>query len=141
MCLFLYSSVDKAKVESLFVDVRDKEADEQAFLGVYSGSDGLDKVRRKRVLISSDYRTALKKKSIFDVYFELNQSHWITEQVPCVAFRRFTTKTLQELAQKYENGLVYKSAPVVKKKKPEPKSSYYDEYELDEEEELRLKHL
>jgi hypothetical protein len=38
---------------------------------------------RKRVLISSDYRTALKEKYIFDVYFELNQSRWITESVQC----------------------------------------------------------
>ena len=43
---------------------------EAAYLAVYSG-DPLDKVKRKRVLISSDFRTALKYKNIFDVYFEL----------------------------------------------------------------------
>ena len=53
---------------------------EAAYLAVYSG-DPLDKVKRKRVLISSDFRTALKYKNIFDVYFELNQSHWVTESV------------------------------------------------------------
>lgn len=53
---------------------------EAAYLAVYSG-DPLDKVKRKRVLISSDFRTALKYKNIFDVYFELNQSHWVTDSV------------------------------------------------------------
>jgi len=39
------------------------------FLGLYS-EDKI--VRRKRVLISSDYRTAFKNKLIFDVYSDLN---------------------------------------------------------------------
>jgi hypothetical protein len=63
----------------LFVDTKESEM-EAAYLAVYSG-DPLDKVKRKRVLISSDFRTALKYKNIFDVYFELNQSHWVTDSV------------------------------------------------------------
>ena len=77
---FLSSSVEKHKIESLFVDLRELEKEqEQPYLGLYSSNDPNDKVRRKRVLISSDYSTAFKVKKIFSVYFELNQSRWLTE--------------------------------------------------------------
>lgn len=62
--------LDKSKIEQIFVDIKEKELDD-AFLGVYA-ADPNDKVRRKRVLISSDFRTALRKKYIYDVFVELN---------------------------------------------------------------------
>lgn len=83
---------------------------------MYSG-DQIEKVIRKRVLLSSDYRTALKKKSIFEVYFELNQSHWVTDANQCLKHRKLIQKTLQDLATKYENGVVYKAPPKREKKK------------------------
>lgn len=43
---------------------------------------------------------------------------------------------MQELCQKYENGVVLKQPPVLKKRKSiEPRSAYYAEDDLDEEEE------
>lgn len=54
------------------MDVREDKDLESSFMAVYSGDYQNEKVRRKRVLLSSDYRTAFKKKSIFEVYFELN---------------------------------------------------------------------
>jgi len=104
-------------------------------------SDTFEKVRRKRVLLSSDYRTALKVKQIYDVYFELNQSHWVTEPVLCTSFKRFCNKTLIELQNKYECGVVYKTAPTPKKGiaetvlKRQQKSYYGYDDELDEDEE------
>lgn len=89
------------------------------------GDDG--KVRRKRVLISSDFRSALKKRQIFDVYQELNQSQWIADVKPDLKLKRFLAKQLGELATKYSD-IVYKPAPVIKKKK-----QVEDDYDSDEE--------
>ncbi len=50
-------AVDKAKVELLFADIRDDKDFETT---LYSNEG--DKVKRKRVLLSSDYRSAFKVK-------------------------------------------------------------------------------
>ena len=55
--LFLVRAVDKAKVELLFADIRDDKDFETT---LYSNEG--DKVKRKRVLLSSDYRSAFKVK-------------------------------------------------------------------------------
>lgn len=92
LSLFLNYSVEKSKIEQLFVEHHDKEGKDVGVdntLYLYSSSDPNEKVRRKRVLISSDYRTALKKKYIFDVYFELNQSNWVTESTQCIKMKKF----------------------------------------------------
>ena len=67
-----------------------------------------EKTIRKRVLLSSDYRTAFKRKSVFDIYFELTRSKWITEQPQYPKIKKFVQTTLKELSQKYDQGVVYK---------------------------------
>lgn len=101
-------------------------------------ADPNDKVRRKRVLISSDFRTAYRKKNIYDVFVELNQSNWVTDQANSNAFKKFYQRMMHELSAKYENGIVYKQPPSVKKRKSiEPRSA--EDCDLDEDEEQRLK--
>jgi hypothetical protein len=81
------NQVEKHKIEQLFVDVRELEQ-ESPYIGLYSSNDPNDKVRRKRVLISSDYSTAYKTKKIFSVFFELNQSRWLTENAKNLKFNK-----------------------------------------------------
>jgi hypothetical protein len=45
---------------------------------MYSSETG-DKVKRKRVLLSSDYRTAFKMKQVSDMFSELENSWFPTE--------------------------------------------------------------
>ena len=48
--------------------------DQQPLIDLHSHGDPNDKVRRKRVLLSSDFRTAYSsKKTVYDAYVELNQ--------------------------------------------------------------------
>lgn len=65
----MFLGLDKQKIELLFSDQR---GDEESFSEV-------DKSIRKRVLLSSDYRTAFKKKLIFEIFYELTRSKWMTE--------------------------------------------------------------
>lgn len=62
----LLSQVDRLKIESLFIDQKDDV--ETQFSGLYYSFEQAGGVRRKRILLSSDYRTAANKKMIFDVY-------------------------------------------------------------------------
>ena len=62
-------------------------------------------------MLSADYKTAQKLKSIYNVFLELNQSHWVTEANPCHKQKKFVTKTLQDLSQKYEAGPVFVKPP------------------------------
>jgi hypothetical protein len=75
---FLNQAVDRKKVEHIFVDLRDEKDVESPFLGMYSNND-IEKVKRKRSLISSDFKTSFRVKKVFNIYFELNQSRWNTE--------------------------------------------------------------
>jgi len=59
------------------------------------------------VLISADYSTAYKVKRIYNVYYELNQSRWLTENTRVPKFSKFITSALQDLVKKYD-GMVYK---------------------------------
>lgn len=64
-------SLDIAKIETIFIDKKEQELDTQnPLFNIHLNTD--EKVRRKRVLISSDFKSAYKVKNIFDVYFELN---------------------------------------------------------------------
>jgi len=60
---------DRTKIESIFIEA--KEAELEAANPLLN-TNTEEKVRRKRVLISSDYKSAYKVQNIFDVYFELN---------------------------------------------------------------------
>ena len=66
--------LDKSRIEAIFVENFEKDQDLclTYSLPMYNSNEGMDKVKRKRVLISSDFRTAYKVNKIFDVYFELN---------------------------------------------------------------------
>jgi hypothetical protein len=66
--------LDKGRIEAIFVEISDKEQDlgTSFMLPMYSNNEVVDKVKRKRVLISSDFKTAYRVSKIFDVYFELN---------------------------------------------------------------------
>lgn len=75
-----------------------------------------EKIKRKRVLISSDFKSAKKSKQILDVFIELNQSRWLTEQVQCQKLKTFLGKTLTDLRNKYES-VVFKEPPKKAKRK------------------------
>jgi hypothetical protein len=76
---------DRAKVESIFIEAKEAELEAANPLLITNTEE---KVRRKRVLISSDYKTAYKVKNIFDVYYELNQSRWCTEKIQNKKFKQ-----------------------------------------------------
>lgn len=104
--------------------------------------DPFDKVRRKRVLISSDYRSAFKRKQIFDVYYELNQSNWVTEANPCLKAKKYYSKVLAELAQKYEHGIVHIKQPAKRDKKKLLKLEKFldnPDNNVDDSDELRMR--
>jgi aminoglycoside phosphotransferase family enzyme len=62
--------LDKARAETIFVDGLLKNEDDHITTVVLHG-DHSDKIR-KRVLISSDYRSAFKVRHMCDLYMELN---------------------------------------------------------------------
>ena len=70
---------------------------------MYSNNDpALDKVRRKRVLVSSDFKTGLRIKRVFNIYFELNQSRWTSENTKQRKFIKFFVKTMIDMQKKYD---------------------------------------
>jgi hypothetical protein len=55
------------------VDQREEKEVESPFLGMYSSNDpAIEKVKRKRVLVSTDFKTAFRIKRVFNVFYELN---------------------------------------------------------------------
>lgn len=66
--------LERARIESLFTEARETEKDLELMQisMLHTTSELMDKVKRKRVLISSDFKSAFKAKHIFDVYAELN---------------------------------------------------------------------
>lgn len=121
-------NADAKKIESLFVDGKDEEKEVTNPLLMMNTDE---KVRRKRVLISSDYKTAFKVKKVFDVYYELNQSHWYTKNYDSKKFKQFIQTNLAELGQRYSNGVIYLAAPV--QKVPKVKKPNEEDEEDDEE--------
>jgi hypothetical protein len=97
---------------------------------MYNTNDVLEKVRRKRVLISSDFKTAYKVTKIFDVYFELNQSRWCTEKSQSNKFKAFIKDNVHKLGQNYSGPPIHHPAPTFSKK---PKIVSLDSEEDEEE--------
>jgi tRNA(Ile)-lysidine synthase TilS/MesJ len=83
---------------------------------MYNTNDVGEKAKRKRVLISSDFKTAYKVSNIFDVYFELNQSRWCTEKSQSKKFKAFIKDNLNKLSQQYNGAPIYHPAPTFSKK-------------------------
>lgn len=125
------NNADTKKIESLFVDGKDEEKET---LNPLLNNNTDEKVKRKRVLISSDYKTAFKVKQVFDVYYELNQSHWYTKQYESKKFKQFIQTNIADLSQRYSNGVIYLAPPV--QKVPKVKK-ITDEDDEDEEEYLQ----
>lgn len=70
---------------------------------MYSKNDpSEDKVRRKRVLVSSDFKTAFRFKRIFNIYYELNQSRWTAENIKHKKFVTFFFNTMNDLQKRYD---------------------------------------
>lgn len=65
-------TLDRGRIDSLFMEQKDiNQEHDMPVLSLHTYQEISDKVR-KRVLISSDYRSAFKVKSILEVYIELN---------------------------------------------------------------------
>lgn len=91
-------SLERVKIEGLFTDVKEKESEYEApSLNLLVSNEAAEKVRRKRVLISSDFRTAYKVKHVLEVYAELNQNRWCTERVKHLRFRRAIADAVADL--------------------------------------------
>ena len=84
LCNFM-PGFDRTKVESILIEAKEAELEAANPLLITNTEE---KVRRKRVLISSDYKTAFKVKNIFDVYYELNQSRWCTDKIQNKKFKQ-----------------------------------------------------
>jgi hypothetical protein len=70
---------------------------------MYSNNDpALEKVKRKRVLVSSDFKTAFRIKRVFNIYFELNQSRWTSESIKHRKFIKFFVNTMIDMQKKYD---------------------------------------
>jgi hypothetical protein len=121
-------NAETKKIESLFVDGKDEDKEISNPL-LINNTD--EKVKRKRVLISSDYKTAFKVKQVFDVYYELNQSHWYTKNYDSKKFKQFIQTNLAELGQRYSNGVIYLAPPV--QKVPKLKKPTEEDEEDDDE--------
>jgi len=65
---------------------------------VYSSDE---KVRRKRVLISADYKTAMKLSDFYKMFFMLQNTKLTAD--PCFKTKKQIKKTVSELQQKYTN--------------------------------------
>jgi len=70
---------------------------------MYASNDpAVEKVKRKRVLVSSDFKTAFRTKRVFNVFYELNQSRWTTENIKHSKFLKFFHNTMTDLQKKYD---------------------------------------
>jgi hypothetical protein len=133
LCSFM-PGFDRTKIESIFIEAKEAELEAANPLLITNTEE---KVRRKRVLISSDYKTAYKVKNIFDVYYELNQSRWCTEKIQNKKFKQATQAAISDLSQRYQIG-VYLQQPA-QKKLIAKKICATESEDYDEEEQVVLK--
>ena len=105
--------LEKSRIEALFVENPEKEQETGLTfsLPMYNSNEVMDKVKRKRVLISSDFKTAFRVNRIFDVFFELNQSRWCTEKTKSKKFTAFIKDNITDLSQRYNVGPIYLAPP------------------------------
>ena len=102
----------------------------------------VDKVKRKRVLVSSDFKTGYRIKRVFNLFYELNQSRWTTDSNKHNKFLKFFVNTMTDLQKKYEAPAFFKCPPKLKIKKQTAESKLKQNTESeneDKEEEVKRK--
>lgn len=88
---------------------------------MYSNNDPtVDKVKRKRVLVSSDFKTGFRIKRVFNLFYELNQSSWTPDSTKHNKFLKFFVNTMTDLHKKYD-GPAFFNCPVKLKIKKQDK--------------------
>ena len=92
------STVERSRIEQIFVDVKENSDTQDERLMGWQLAEFIDKLyRKKRVLVSSDFRSAMRKSSVLEIFKELALVRCIQDHQHATSFRKGLGKTLIDL--------------------------------------------